>query len=220
GSAAGPAAPDAAGQIEKLALLPGFDIARGLRSVRGKRSLYLSLLLQLVEGHREEPARILGLFAAGSRAEARRLAHGLKGAAATLGLTAIARSATRLDALLRDPAAPVEPALVERLTDDLAADFASLNAALIRPAQPAAEAAAVDPVLFETLTRTLVGLLESGDIAAQSYFGGHAAQFRAMLDRRDFARIEHALHAFHFETALVVLRACRPASADLPDGTA
>jgi PAS domain S-box-containing protein len=219
--AAGAAAREAAARVEKLALLPEIDIARGLRSVRGKRGLYLSLLHQLVEGHREDPARIRALLAAGSRAEAQRLTHALKGVAGTLGLTALARNATRLDALLRAEAESADAAVLGHLTDELAAGLASLSAVLIAPAQSAARAhAGVDPAVFQGLALTLAGLLERGDIAAQPYFAEHAAHFRAMLDEQDFARIEGALQSFHFETALVVLRACRSVSADLPDETA
>ncbi len=201
--------------IEQLAQLPGMDVARGLRAVRGKRSLYLSLLRQLVEGHRDDPGQLRRHLAAGAHEAARQLAHGLKGVSGTLGVNAIARGATSIDAELRKTEAPVDLQCISRWVDELAVDLTTLSALLTQAVVITQPAVTVDPDAFRTALNTLERLLESGDIAAQSYFDQHSAAFEAMLGKDAGGRLAHAVQAFQFETALTLLReGCRTASAD------
>ena len=195
--------------VEQLAQLPGMDVARGLRAVRGKRGLYLSLLRQLVEGHRDDPAQIRRHLASGAHEEARRIAHGLKGVSGTLGVDAIAQSATRIDAHLREPEAPVAPQLLERLADEIATALATLSALLTQAVVHAKPPVTVDPAAFRSTLKKLEVLLETGDIAAQAHFDKHAGEFEAMLGQDAGTRLVRAVQAFQFETALTLLREWR-----------
>ena len=201
--------------VEQLALLPGLDIARGLRAVRGKRGVYLSLLRQLVEGHRDDPGQMRRHLASGAREEARRLAHGLKGVSGTLGVNAIAQSATRIDALLREPGAPIDTRILERLIDEIAAALATLSALLTQAVALTKPPVTVDPEAFRSILNTLERLLVTGDIAAQTHFDRHATEFEVVLGKDAGGRLARAVQAFQFETAQTLLREwCRTASAD------
>jgi two-component system, sensor histidine kinase and response regulator len=201
--------------VDKLALLPCLDVARGLRAVRGKRGLYLTLLRQLVDGHHDDPGQIRRHLANGAREEARRYAHGLKGVAGTLGIDALAHTATRIDALLRQEDTAADPVLIDRLVDDLAAHLATLSAVLIEPAAPRLPAVTVAPEVFRGMLQTLESHLEKGDIAALAYFEEHAAEFQTMMDKDSSARLTRAMRGFEFENALSILcEWCRATSAD------
>jgi CheY-like chemotaxis protein len=200
-------AADATALVEQLAQLPGIDIARGLRAVRGKRGLYVSLLRQMVGSHRDDPGQILRHLDSGDFEEARRYAHGLKGVSGTLGIEALSHSATRLDALLRQKEAPVDPELARRLIDELAAGLSSLSAVLVESAKTTSAAAPVSGEVFQAMLRTLSGLLADGDITAQMHFDKHAAQYQTMLGQEIAGQLAHALQTFKFEQAAAIVDA-------------
>jgi two-component system sensor histidine kinase/response regulator len=207
-------AEDATNLVEQIAQLPGIDIARGLRAVRGKRGLYVSLLRQLVDSHRDDPGNILRHLDSGALEEVRRYAHGLKGVSGTLGIETLAHCATRIDAILRQTDVPVDLERARRLTDDLAAGLASLSAVLIESAKPAGAAVPVSREAFLGMLKTLEEQLKAGDIDAQAHFEKHAAQFRAMLDKETGSRLARALKAFQFEAALAILNDWRRTHAE------
>jgi PAS domain S-box-containing protein len=95
--------------------LPGFDTAAGLARVDGKGALYLRLLRAFRD---QQAGSFAGDFrstaAAGDWAAARRLAHALKGSAATLG-------AVDLPALAEELEAATSAESLEALTEPLAA---------------------------------------------------------------------------------------------------
>ncbi|HEX6736058.1 MAG TPA: PAS domain S-box protein [Azonexus sp.] len=101
----------------QLAAVPGLDIDAGLRAVRGRVASYRRLLNSFIAQHGEDDRQI-GIALAGNRpGDASHLAHALKGAAGTLGLTDIHRAATRLNEELRHPGSGGIPP--ERLLSEL-----------------------------------------------------------------------------------------------------
>jgi CheY-like chemotaxis protein/anti-sigma regulatory factor (Ser/Thr protein kinase) len=96
---------------------PELDLVAGLRSVAGRRERYRGLLDKYGPQYRDHANQIRAALRAGNLAEARRLAHGLKGVAATLGAQVVAAAALAveqpLNAALRDntPAGDLEPPL-------------------------------------------------------------------------------------------------------------
>ena len=96
---------------------PELDLNAGLRSVLGRRERYRALLDKFGPQYAGQVTRIRAALQAGDTSEARRLALGLKGVAATLGAQAVAAAALAveqaLNLALRDqvPADDVEPLL-------------------------------------------------------------------------------------------------------------
>jgi PAS domain S-box-containing protein len=117
--------------LARLAGLAGYDVPRGIAAVRGKVDRYVDLLNRFVATHGGD-LELIAAAAATDRAEATRLAHSLKGAAATLGIDGLAEIARRIEFGLRG-----EPASAyATLADDLAAlrgEFQAL-AAVLAPA--------------------------------------------------------------------------------------
>lgn len=124
---ASPAPPPPAAAAEVvLPETPELDLTAGLRAVSGRRDRYRNLLDKFGPQYRAQPALIRAALQAGNLAEARRLAHGLKGVAATIGAPAVAAAALAveqpLNAALRDN---TPPGAVEALLD-------TLNQAIVR----------------------------------------------------------------------------------------
>jgi len=96
----GPAAPSVA-PVAGPEAIPGLDAAWGLGMVRGDRAKYARLLRLFADTHEGDLDRLAAALAAGDRPAAQRLAHGLKGVAATLGAVTVAEYAGRLNEQLR-----------------------------------------------------------------------------------------------------------------------
>jgi PAS domain S-box-containing protein len=126
-SSAGAAGDDA--RMARLAALPGIDLQRGMSVVRGKAQRYLDLANKFVAAHRDDMQRLGELLARHDDEAAVRLAHSLKGAAATLGMDELAEHAKKIEHALRS--APADSATVPE--DDIGAidrAFEALAAAL------------------------------------------------------------------------------------------
>jgi two-component system sensor histidine kinase/response regulator len=108
---------------ERLAPLAGPQLDTALK-VLGER--YEVTLRDFALRHAESPLRIGELLQSGALADARALAHGLKGAAGTLGLVELQSAASQVEQCLRrDAGAGVEPKL-----GDLRGTMATLDALL------------------------------------------------------------------------------------------
>jgi CheY-like chemotaxis protein len=106
-----PAAPARSAEdiLLELAALPGMNVTRGLSVLRGNAVKYLSLLGRLVTSHSGDMRLLTRDLAAGDHETALRLAHTLKGAAATLGADQVSERARVVELWLRQrPQGPWE----------------------------------------------------------------------------------------------------------------
>jgi CheY-like chemotaxis protein len=88
-------------RMARLAALPGIDLQRGMSVVRGKTQRYLDLANKFVAAHQDDMQRLSELLARHDFEAAVRLAHSLKGAAATLGMDELAEHAKKIEYALR-----------------------------------------------------------------------------------------------------------------------
>jgi two-component system sensor histidine kinase/response regulator len=201
-----PAAPPAAEAALPAALdqVPGLDARLGLKGVRGRVGSYLRLLRTFQATHAGDVTAIRDLLAAGQSADARRVAHSLKGAAGTLGAVQLQVLAAALEADLR--AGLAGAALAERITalDQEWAGFARALAAAL-PAPPAAPVAPVDwPELGRTMAR-LEALLAEDDMSANAAYQQNLGPLRAAFGD-ELKVFEARLDAFDYAAALAWLR--------------
>jgi HPt (histidine-containing phosphotransfer) domain-containing protein len=111
------------------------NLVRGQAVVLGNTGKYIELLGRLVSSHGGDMTLLAGHLEAGDCAAAGRLAHALKGTAATLGADAVAAGAGRLERLLA-PTTADEPAPApsgDAVREDMQAverDLQALSAAL------------------------------------------------------------------------------------------
>jgi len=124
-------------------LIPGLDTRQGLKSVQGNSSAYRRLLVLFVDVHGEDLSRLRARLADPDLGEARRLAHSLKGAAATLGAMGLREAAEQLEWGLagRLPEACI-PDLSDRLDRAMEPLIAAIRARAIAAGTAAAATAA------------------------------------------------------------------------------
>ncbi len=193
------AAPIAGG----LANIPGLDSEFGLQTVRGKVDTYKRLLGKFAENHLDDFARIRTCLTNGERDEARRLAHSLKGAAATLGAVAVQKAAAALEAAIREEQ---DGATVGALIERTATDYTTLSRhlqTLLADSETAAGQTAVGTdcrVILEKIEKEL----REGDISVQESVRQNAASLRQALGDR-YTLFERFVSAFAFEEALALL---------------
>jgi two-component system, sensor histidine kinase and response regulator len=194
--------------VGHLAGIAGLDGESGLHMVRGRVASYRRLLGKFLDGHGSAVDSIRQAIADGRREEARRLAHSLKGAAGTLGATAVHEKAANLEKAIRED--QPEPQLGS-LLNELASTQADLEQQLrplLAEALPAAPTAPAREILAE-LRRHLL----HGDIHAQDMLRLHepALLHSMAADFADFARL---VANFDFEAARKLLDCRFPPAAD------
>ena len=201
---------------QRLAGLEGFDVVAGLRSVRGNWTSYVRMLRLFARERSREARTLAPLLAAGRRKDAERLAHTVKGVAATLGATGVSAIAGRLERLLREgepDAGKLAPAVAQ--FEDACAQIAKKLAEVL-PADEGAASAPIDAAHARAALNDLEALLAGDDVRAGAYFTEHAARIAVALGpvAEDVGR---HIAAFQFDEALALLRdAGRAAGAGLP----
>lgn len=108
--------------------IAGIDTEFGLKSIGGKRERYESLLRKFAERQAETAEAIRGAISAGDTSTAGREAHSLRGAASTLGATALAKQAAEVEIAIAS-GQNVDEAL-ESLSHSLVAVVKAIRAAL------------------------------------------------------------------------------------------
>ncbi len=118
--------------IQALSTQPGIDTQAGLRSVLGRQASYLRLLQVFVSQHGDDAAAISLALNSGDTSSAERLAHSLKSASGSLGLSGIQQAATALNNTLRYPAEyPADAqALFATLADEMQQAVAAVRRCL------------------------------------------------------------------------------------------
>ncbi|WP_412480743.1 PAS domain S-box protein [Azonexus sp. IMCC34839] len=195
--------PPAPAGTHGLAEIAGLDSEFGLQTVRGKVETYKRLLGKFAENHFDDFARIRTCLSNGEHEEARRLAHSLKGAAATLGAVVVQKSAAALEAAIREEQdADNISVLIERTSTDygtLSRQLQSLLANAEVIAGPTATSIDYGAVL-EKIEKEL----REGDISVQESVRQNAASLRQALGDR-YTLFERFVSAFAFEEALALL---------------
>ena len=82
--------------------IEGFDLVAGLHRLGGNTVFYASLLGKFRDNYRETPGQIVSALGADNWAGAERLAHSVKGVAATLGADGVQRVAHTLQMAIRN----------------------------------------------------------------------------------------------------------------------
>ena len=199
-SAAGPETPPGYPEVllnAALAAMEGVDVARGLQAVRGNPASYVRLLRLFIEGHGDDAAILRQYLASGAFDDLRRLAHTIKGIAATLGADSLRQSALNLEQSLSEPLPMPEietriAALVthqDRFLNQIQSILAIPGDA---PTAPPVDWVNARPILaeLETLlaaddTRALDLWLTSED-TIQAALGAPAARLAAQIKRFDY----------------------------------
>lgn len=206
--------PGTAAAVAYLENWPGFDLDRCRLSLGGRLDKCLQILARFPATHARDGDRIRQHLDAGQIGEAHCLVHGLKGVAATLGLTALQRSAAALEQLLKSAAASgaaTTPAAIELLyamereLGSAVAHIAALPTVNAAAAEEPIEAAPGPPKLAAVIGE-LKAWLRNDDARANVVLLESAPELSAALGSR-FAELSRQIEDFDYGAALATLRA-------------
>jgi HPt (histidine-containing phosphotransfer) domain-containing protein len=171
--------------------------------LHGDGDKYLELLERFVASHRHDVAQLSRSLAEGDHANALRLAHTLKGTAATLGANHLASLARQLEMQLNALAAqatagtPIEADL-QAISIELAALAATLPASLA-PAQ-STPGAPTSNTSAKSVLQNIDSLLALSDTEAMAIFQKHHSLLQAVFGEA-CNELEHQLRQFAFDAA-------------------
>jgi len=178
-----------------LPTLPGFDLDAALQQLGGKSALLHKLLLRMRKDYQDAALQIQAQLESGNDAEALRLAHSLKGVAATLHISQLQKAAAAIESSLaahdREGATLLMPALLRAMEET------NTSLALLHD-DAAATAVAGD--LPEAALQELDRLLGERNIRARRVYDSIAAQLAAH-DAAANQRLSQALAQLDFITA-------------------
>lgn len=115
------ASDDFTGRLRRCGLI---DVDRGMRLMRNRPARYAAMLRTFSEQYASHPQKLRASLACGELEDTVRLAHSLKGSAATVGADALAAAAAGLEQALRN-GAPAER--IDALLDELECHSAALH---------------------------------------------------------------------------------------------
>ncbi len=199
--------------LDRLAGVPGMNVARGLSVLRGNSGRYLELLQRFVETHVDDMTRLAEILAKDVQLtsdSARLLLHNLKGAAATLGAERLSLLAAKMESVVKDSMGK-EGAIdsIRPEMEDVQVEFGALMAMLPIP-QP------VSQTQTETMPRQelrsildqLGAMLEQNDYGAVTLFERHGPALCQALGEPG-EELGRLIKRFAFDEALQKLAALR-----------
>ncbi|MDD3354238.1 response regulator [Zoogloea sp.] len=199
---------------ETLTRIPGLQLEKGLRNLRGQAVQLHSMLARLPDEHEKDLPRLREAIEAGDVLTATRIVHTLKGVFATLGLVDLAGLASRLEQSFRQG---VTPAVTKEqwgtLEKTSSALFKHLRTLQEAPQPCAAPAEFMEADVLRARLETLVGLLETGDMDAVAAFAALKPVLGTLAPER-VGPIGRLIDDFEFEEAARSLNQLRDAPGD------
>lgn len=198
-----------------LSTIPGLDAKSGLTRVSGNAELYVSLLRRFAAEQKGAVARIREALEKGDSRGGEIIAHTLKGFAGNIGATEVQKLARDVEYAIKESRpAEIVNASLEALSPALDGLVTSLEKRLPPPA--ARKTIPVDEAMLLAACAGLKALLKDDDACSAGFFDDNASLFAsAFAERCD--RIEDAIRAFDFETAIGELDAAL-ADREMKDG--
>jgi CheY-like chemotaxis protein len=184
--------------------IDGIDVKSALKRTGGNRQRYESLLRRFAAQQATTVEDIRKALSMGDAATAERAAHSLKGAAGTLGATALFEAAAKAETAIR-MGQGIDTALTS-LWADLGAAVGAIRAALPQEAPTnGGGGASRDPrTVVEPLTR-LKRLLETDDGEAADFMIDSRSQLAGVLTAAEIETLSELVGDFNFESALKCL---------------
>jgi len=189
--------------LQALRAVADLDVDSALHLVRGHAASYLQVLRLFIAGHAQDHQRLQELTDQELFAEARQLAHTLKGSAGNVGATRLQSLATELErSLARPDRQAIAPAL-EQLATALPTLLVQVQNALHQATQAPRTTADTTPP--GQAVAELRALLQADDMQARQYFERKRAALVTVLGEATTVTLENHLAHFMFEEALNLL---------------
>jgi CheY-like chemotaxis protein/HPt (histidine-containing phosphotransfer) domain-containing protein len=187
---------------DSLTEFSALDTARGLRALGGDVDIYMALLRQFVDSHRDDVQYLRSRLAEGDTATARQKTHSIKGAAGSLGATALHSAAVELEQALLNNEASSLPARLESLQ----VEMSGLDAILAElPEKDSSGAFMPDLRQAREVLEQLVLLLARDDTEASDLFESSRALLLATYGI-PVMQLGRQMLAFDYPVALETVR--------------
>lgn len=204
-----PPTPSTAPQQRDLPVVAGLDAGQGLERCQGNLQLYTRTLQRFCDHFRDFEASVQAALADPDPQAAIRLAHTLKGLAATIGADALAAAAADLERnFAMDQRNPAQATAVMALLSPL---IAAIDAAL-----PAADASAdgqtdeaADPQQVAATLDDLATLLGNYDADTRAFLDQHRHLLERNLPPGGLHRLRRAVDEYDFDRSLEILARLR-----------
>jgi signal transduction histidine kinase/CheY-like chemotaxis protein/purine-cytosine permease-like protein/HPt (histidine-containing phosphotransfer) domain-containing protein len=188
--------------------LPPFDIPVALMRTCGNQGLLLKLLLNFRDTYANAAPELRRLIAAENLEEAERLAHSLKGAAATLEAVELRDAAAAVEHVFRTHQTGGMAALIDALEREIAPAI-SATAALAGRTPAVAAPTAPSPAADDgQIAATVAGLYKSiaaNSLAARKQFAALRGMLQGRATDAEVNELDERLNTFDFAGAMVVL---------------
>jgi PAS domain S-box-containing protein len=190
--------------------IDGLDMVDGLRRMRGKKPLYLSMLRKFIIGQKSVVAEILKALEGNARNRAERLAHTLKGVSGTIGATGLQQLAEKLETAIKESRPREE---IDARFDELKTPLAYLITQLEQqlPEERVRTAVEVDEEKLKAVCDKLAAMLGDDDSEAVDVMDANADLLNSAFPNY-YRKIDDGIRSFDFEAAFAALRAATGAS--------
>ncbi len=150
-------------------ILPGIDLETGLKKVGGNQKLFLKLLADFYQDHKNDAETLKAVLKNNDMKFAQRIAHTLKGVSGNIGAEKLFQASKNLDSSLKKAPHDIDPELLSDFETELAIVIQGLQGSnLINKAQPSfLETGTLDPNLILPLLDQLATLVENMDVEAE-----------------------------------------------------
>jgi two-component system sensor histidine kinase/response regulator len=189
---------DAQGPLD----VDGIDVKSALKRTGGNRKRYEALLRRFAQQQSSTVEDIRKALTMGDAATAERAAHSLKGAAGTLGATALSEAAAKAETAVKTGQG-IDTALTA-LSVDLGAAVSAIRAALPEEATNGGAGPRDPSLVVEPLTE-LKRLLETDDGEAADFMIDAKSQLAGVLTPTEIETLSELVGDFNFESALKCL---------------
>ncbi len=197
--------------------LPGIDIAAGLQRVGGNPDLFRKLLVEFYQDHCGDVGAIRDALDGGARETAQRLAHTIKGVAATIGAGQLHLAAKEMESAIRDGQQDRYANLIVELQmvmDPVLEGLSGLSVAdETESSQPLSTASHEE---VTAVIESLKELLEEMDPDAGEKLAELAALGGGRIDAGLMEKLSQQVNGFEFDEALETLAELQTAFANQP----
>ena len=190
--------------------LYGIDIEVGLSRVGGNAKLFRKLLGEFYLDHGEDIAAIREALQAGDNETAQRLAHTIKGVAATIGAHDLNLSAKNLESAIKQDQMENIDQLIDEMAQVMAPVIEGLSA--LAPVPEDEQAQSVESIGEEELKKLLdelAEMIEEMDPDAEEKLAEISGRTAGKSHNRLFTQLARQLSSFEFEEAAETLEKIR-----------
>ncbi|WP_176216981.1 hybrid sensor histidine kinase/response regulator [Andreprevotia lacus] len=195
-------------EVTTVPVLPGLDLPTALLRLGGREETLRRVLPRLRDGYADSVPRLRDLLEQRDIETAHRLAHTLKGVAATLEATRVATLASEIEQRLQSGDTDIQ-ATLQQLDDALVEVVDSINRFYsMSPAQEVAQQSVQQPDHAASL-EDLDQLLRLRSLSARQQFR-HAEALLARVDAAATERLAAAIEQLDYATARTILAGLAP----------